>query len=203
MDAYSPTPRTQLKRLPTRGSHDRAVVHAILDEAPLCHVGFVRGGSPVVIPTTHWRMGEELFIHMANKSHMMRELLDGAEACVTVSLIDGWVLARSAFHHSVNYRSVVVFGRPRLVTDAAEKRAAFDALIEKIAPGRSAEVRPPNEVEMRATAVLAFPLDEVSAKTRSGPPKDDAEDMTVPVWAGVVPLSLAAGTPIPDETAAE
>lgn len=203
MDAYTPTPRTQLKRLPNRGSYDRAVIHAILDEAPLCHVGFVRDGSPVVIPTTHWRIGDELFIHMANKSRMMQALLDGADACITVSLIDGWVLARSAFHHSVNFRSAVVFGRARLVDDPAEKQAALAALVDKLAPGRSAEVRAPNEVELRATAVLAFPLTEASAKMRSGPPKDDADDMAIPVWAGVVPLSLVAGTPIPDGPAAD
>ncbi|MBP2302860.1 pyridoxamine 5'-phosphate oxidase family protein [Azospirillum picis] len=196
------TPRTRAVRMGDRGSHDRALIQAIIDEAPICHIGFVddaiRGHgspSPVVIPTVPWRVGDELMIHGASSSRMIRRLQDGGDACVTISLIDGWVLARSAFHHSVNYRSVMLFGRPRLVAEETEKRAALDALMEKIEPGRSGRVRAPNPQELKATAVLAFPIAEASAKRRSGPPSDDVEDLSHPVWAGVVPLRLVAGEP--------
>lgn len=203
--ALAQTPRTRPVRLGDRGSHDVALIHAIVDEAPVCHVGFVDDAikghgapSPMVIPTIPWRVGDELMIHGASSSRMIRRLQEGGEACITLSLIDGWVLARSAFHHSVNYRSVMMFGRPRLVTEEAEKRAALDALMEKIEPGRSAKVRAPNVQELKATAVLAFPIAEASAKRRSGPPSDDPEDMSHPVWAGVVPLRLTAGDPEQD-----
>ncbi len=204
--ALSQTRRTRPVRLGDRGSHDAATIHAIIDEAPVCHIGFLDANAanadgqavPVVIPTIPWRVGNELLIHGASSSRMIRRLQSGDDACVTVSLIDGWVLARSAFHHSVNYRSVVLFGRPRLVDDETEKRDALDALVEKIAPGRAAKVRAANAQELKATSVLAFPISEASAKVRSGPPKDDAEDMALPVWAGVVPLTLVAGTPIED-----
>ncbi len=199
--ALPQTPRTRTVRLGDRGSHDIAAIHAIIDEAPVCHIGFLGGAdstSPVVIPTIPWRIGDELLIHGASSSRMIRALQAGRDACITVSLIDGWVLARSAFHHSVNYRSVVLFGHPRLITEEAEKRAALDALVDKIEPGRAAKVRAPNAQELKATSVLAFPITEASAKTRSGPPADDAEDMAHPVWAGVVPLALVAGTPIQD-----
>ncbi|ALG73860.1 hypothetical protein VY88_22260 [Azospirillum thiophilum] len=199
------TPRTRPVRLGERGSHDAALIHAIIDEAPICHVGFVDDAikghaapSPMVIPTIPWRVGNELLIHGASSSRMIRRLQEGGEACVTISLIDGWVLARSAFHHSVNYRSVMLFGRPRLVAEETEKRAALDALMEKIEPGRSAKVRAPNVQELKATAVLAFAIAEASAKRRSGPPGDDPEDMAHPVWAGVVPLRLVSGEPIRD-----
>ncbi|MCG5241344.1 pyridoxamine 5'-phosphate oxidase family protein [Azospirillum doebereinerae] len=195
------TPRTRAVRRGDRGNHDVATIHAILDEAPVCHVGFIDGTDspvPVVIPTVPWRVGDELLIHGSSASRMIRRLQSGGEACITVSLIDAWVLARSGFNHSVNYRSVVLFGRPRLIDDETEKRAALDALVEKIEPGRAAKVRPANAQELKATAVLAFPIAEASAKIRSGPPCDDPEDMDLPVWAGVVPLSLVAGTPIRD-----
>ncbi len=195
------TRRTRPVRLGNRGTHDIAAIHAIIDEAPVCHIGFMDGAdatAPVVIPTIPWRIGDELLIHGASSSRMIRRLQSGAESCITVSLIDGWVLARSAFHHSVNYRSVVLFGRPRLVGDEAEKRAALDALVEKIQPGRAARVRAPNAQELKATSVLAFPIAEASAKIRSGPPSDDPEDMGHPVWAGVVPLALVAGEPVED-----
>ncbi|MFD1624428.1 pyridoxamine 5'-phosphate oxidase family protein [Azospirillum griseum] len=204
-DALAQTRRTRTVRVGDRGCYDVATINAILDEAPVCHVGFVDGNLdspdgpvPVVIPTVPWRVGNELLIHGASSSRMIRRLQSGGDACITVSLIDGWVLARSAFHHSVNYRSVVLFGRPRLIDDESEKRAALDALVEKIEPGRAAKVRAPNAQEMKATAVLAFPISEASAKVRSGPPKDDPEDMAHPVWAGVVPLALVAGPPIED-----
>lgn len=203
--ALAQTPRTRPVRLGDRGSHDVAQIHAIIDEAPICHVGFVDDAikghgspSPMVIPTVPWRVGDELMIHGASSSRMIRRLQEGGEACITLSLIDGWVLARSAFHHSVNYRSVMLFGRPRLVSEETEKRAALDALMEKIEPGRSAKVRAPNVQELKATSVLAFPIAEASAKRRSGPPADDPEDMAHPVWAGVVPLRLTAGEPEQD-----
>lgn len=200
MSQYPITPRTKLVRLPKRGSYDAATIHAILDEAPMCHIGTVLDGLPYVVPATHWRIGEELFVHGATCSRSFKALAEGAEACVTVSLADGWVLARSAFHHSVNYRSVMLFGRARLVTDMTEKSAALLALIDRVQLGRGAVVRPPNANELKATALLAFPLDEVSAKVRMGPPVDDAEDMSWPVWAGIIPLTLTAGDPIPDNT---
>lgn len=199
--ALPQTPRTRAVRRGDRGSHDAATIHAIIDEAPVCHVGFIDGtdtAAPVVIPTVPWRVGDELMIHGSSASRMIRRLQDGGEACIAVSLIDGWVLARSVFNHSVNYRSVVLFGRPRLVSDETEKRAALDALVDKIEPGRAAKVRPSNAQELKATSVLAFPIAEASAKTRSGPPADDPEDMDLPVWAGVVPLALVAGTPVSD-----
>lgn len=200
------TRRTRAVRLGDRGTHEVATINAIIDEAPVCHIGFLDANAesadghavPVVIPTIPWRVGNELLIHGASSSRMIRRLQSGGDACITVSLIDGWVLARSAFHHSVNYRSVVLFGRPRLVDDETEKRAALDALVEKIEPGRAAKVRAPNVQELKATSVLAFPISEASAKVRSGPPKDDPEDMAHPVWAGVVPLAIVAGTPIED-----
>ncbi|MBV8518511.1 MAG: pyridoxamine 5'-phosphate oxidase family protein [Acidobacteria bacterium] len=192
--------RTRVKRLPKRGAYDRATIDAILDEALICHVGFVVDGAPVVIPTIHWRDGDELYFHGSAASRMLRTLRDGVEACVTVTLLDGLVLARSAFHHSMNYRSVVVFGRARLVDEREEKLRALDRLVEHVVPGRSALVRGPNESELRQTLVLALPIAEASAKIRTGGPIDDAEDYALPVWAGVVPLTLTKGTPIKDET---
>jgi uncharacterized protein len=193
------TERTTLKRLPKRGSHDRETMYAILDEALICHVGFVINGAPAVIPTIHWRDGDTLYFHGSAASRMLRSLREGVEACVTVTLLDGLVLARSAFHHSMNYRSVVVFGTAREVTDREEKLRALDALVEHVVRGRSAEVRGPNESELRQTMLLALPIEEASAKIRTGPPVDDEEDYGLPVWAGVLPTALTFGTPIPDE----
>lgn len=193
------TERTTLKRLPKRGSHDRETMYAILDEALLCHVGFVVNGAPAVIPTIHWRDGDTLYFHGSAASRMLRSLREGVEACVTVTLLDGLVLARSAFHHSMNYRSVVVFGTAREVIDREEKLRALEALVEHVVRGRSAEVRGPNEVELRQTMLLALPIEEASAKVRTGPPIDDEEDYGLPVWAGVLPTALTFGTPIPDE----
>lgn len=195
-DVLTPTARTRPGRRPQRVAYDRALIHAILDEAPLCHVGVTIDGSPFVMPTTHWRVGDELFIHGARKSRLVEALAAGAQACVTVSLIDGWVLARSAFHHSVNYRSVMLFGTARPVEEEAEKRAALDALLDKIRPGRSREARAPNAAELRTTALLAFPIAEASAKVRNGPPADAEADMALPVWAGLIPLTLTAGEPV-------
>lgn len=193
------TPRTTLKRLPKRGTYDRETIHAILDEALICHVGFVVDGAPYVIPTIHWREDHTLYFHGSVASRMLRSLREGVDACVTVTLLDGLVLARSTFHHSMNYRSVVVFGKAREVTDREEKLRALGALVEHVVRGRSAEARAPNESEFRQTLVLALPLDEASAKIRTGGPIDDEEDYTLPVWAGVVPCRLVFGDAIPDE----
>jgi nitroimidazol reductase NimA-like FMN-containing flavoprotein (pyridoxamine 5'-phosphate oxidase superfamily) len=198
MDTYTPTERTQVKRLPKRAVYDHAQVHAILDEGFICHVGFVAGGQSYVIPTGYARSGDQLYIHGSAASRMLRELGQGASLCVEVTLVDGLVLARSAFHHSMNYRSVVVLGQARLVTDPQEKMAALACFTNHIVPGRWDEVRQPNEQELKATTVLALPLDEVSAKVRTGPPIDDEEDYALPVWAGVVPLRIEAGDPSPD-----
>ena len=193
-----PTPRTTVKRRAERGRYDRETVHAILDEAYICHVGFVHDGAPVVLPTMHARVNDTLFIHGSAASRMLRTLAQGVEACVTVTLLDGLVLARSAFHHSMNYRSVVVFGTATVVDDHAEKLVAMRALVERVRPGRWEEARQPNDVELRQTLIMAVPLGEASAKVRTGPPIDDDEDYGLRVWAGVVPLRLEAGAPVVD-----
>jgi uncharacterized protein len=193
---YAPTDRTRLRRLPERGSYDRRTVHAILDEGFLCHVGFVLDGRPCVIPTGYARVGEALYLHGSTGSRL--GLRPGTDVCVTVTLLDGIVLARSAFHHSMNYRSVVVFGRTRRVGDLREKEEALGALVEHIVPGRGADVRAGDRKELAATAVLAVPLDEASAKVRRGNPVDEEEDYDLPVWAGVLPLALVPGAPLPD-----
>jgi nitroimidazol reductase NimA-like FMN-containing flavoprotein (pyridoxamine 5'-phosphate oxidase superfamily) len=190
------TERTKVRRLPARASYQREAIYAILDEALICHVGFSVDGQPFVIPTIHWRDGDTLYFHGSAASRMLRTLRGGVDACVTVTLLDGLVLARSAFHHSMNYRSVVVFGKAREVTDREEKERALQTLVEHITPERAAAVRPPNEIELRQTLVLALPLHEASAKTRSGPPVDDEADYALPVWAGVVPVSLVRGEPV-------
>ena len=193
------TDRTRVRRLANRASYDRETIHAILDEALVCHVGFVVDGAPVVIPTIHWREDDTLYVHGSAASRMLRSLKGGVDACVTVTLVDGLVLARSAFHHSMNYRSVVVYGKAREVT-GEEKARSLERLVEHIAPGRSAEVRAPNEIEMKQTLVIALPLDEASAKIRTGGPVDDEEDYALPVWAGVVPLTITRGEPIEDRS---
>jgi uncharacterized protein len=192
------TERTKLKRLPKRGHFDRETVYGILDEGFICHVGFAPEGQPFVIPTGYARVDDKLFIHGSAASRMLRTLSGGVDVCVTVTILDGLVLARSAFHHSMNYRSVVIFGRATLVDDRDEKTAALLALSEHIICGRWADVREPTEQEMRATTVLSMPLDEASAKIRTGPPLDDEEDYALPIWAGVIPLRLEAGEPIKD-----
>ncbi len=198
MSDFEVTPRTKLKRAPKRGHFDRETVYAILDETLVCHVGFVTEGRPFVIPTNCWREGDRLYVHGARTSRLMKVLVSGAEVSVAVTLLDGLVLARSAFHHSVNYRSVVMFGRAEPVEEPEAKNAALRAFIERVAPGRWDQIRPPTATELKATAVAALPLTEVSAKIRSGPPIDDEEDYALPVWAGVVPLTLGAGKPQPD-----
>ncbi|MFV0523756.1 MAG: pyridoxamine 5'-phosphate oxidase family protein [Acidimicrobiales bacterium] len=195
----APSPRSTVRRLPERGRYDRDTIDAILDEAFLCHVGLVHDGAPVVIPTLHARLGDHIVLHGSPASRLLRTGR-AQEICVTVTLVDGFVLARSTFHHSMNYRSVVVFGRPEIVPDH-EKAAVLDAMVEKLAPGRVAHVRPSHDKEIRGTLVLRLPLTEASAKVRTGGPSDDAEDYDLPVWAGVVPVHTTFGTPVVDPDA--
>lgn len=195
---YPVTERTRVRRRPQRAAYDKDTVHAILDAGIVCQVGFVDAGRPVVIPTIYARIGETVVFHGASRSRTLLAAGSGVELCFTVTLLDGLVLARSAFHHSANYRSVVAFGRARLVEDREAKTEALRAFTERLNPGRWAVVRPPTDAELKATSVLELPLEEVSAKVRSGGPIDDEEDYALPVWAGVIPLSLQAGTPIPD-----
>ncbi|PYQ19347.1 MAG: pyridoxamine 5'-phosphate oxidase family protein [Acidobacteria bacterium] len=195
---FTRTGRTTVRRLPQRGVYDRGAVFAILDEALVCHVGFARDGQPFVIPTIFARVEDRLYLHGSAASRMLEALAEGIDVCVTVTLVDGLVLARSAFHHSMNYRSVVVLGRARLVTDPEEKRAALVAVVEHVVPGRSRDVRDPSELELLATSVLRLDLLEVSAKVRTGPPVDDPEDMDRPCWAGEIPLRLVAQAPVAD-----
>ena len=198
MDTYTKTARTTPKRMSERASYDAELVHSVLDEAYVCHLGFVVDGEPRVLPTLHARVGDVIYLHGSTGSRPLLAARDGdLRVCVTVTLIDGLVLARSQFHHSANYRSVVAHGTARLVTDPGERAEAFAALVDKVAPGRAADSRPPNAKELAQTAVLALPLREVSAKIRTGGVKDDAQDMDLSHWAGVVPLSLAAGQPEP------
>lgn len=190
--------RTTVKRIPKRGHYDRETINAILDEAIICHVGFAVEGQPYVIPTGFARVDDVIYIHGSAASRMLRELSKGVDVCVTVTILDGLVLARSAFHHSMNYRSVVILGKAELVTDETEKMAALEALTDHFVPERWKDVRPPTELEMKATSVLRLPLTEASAKIRSGPPVDDDADHELDVWAGVVPISLVKGEPIQD-----
>ncbi|HEV3119485.1 MAG TPA: pyridoxamine 5'-phosphate oxidase family protein [Gemmataceae bacterium] len=192
------TPRTTVRRLPQRGVYDRAAVHEILDAGMICHVGFVMEGQPFVIPTIYVRIGERVCVHGSRASRMLRALASGMEACITVTLVDGLVLARSAFHHSMNYRSVIVFGTGAAVEEPLEKLEVLRALSEHVLPGRWREVRQPNDSELMQTAVIAVPIREASAKIRTGPPKDDEEDYALPVWAGFLPLRQVASDPIPD-----
>ena len=198
MSTFTPTERTQVKRLPKRGMYDHETVFKILDEAFVCHVGFVVDGQPYVIPTNFGRVGETLYLHGSAASRMLRTLSEGIPVCVTVTLVDGLVLARSAFHHSANYRSVVILGTARLVDDPAEKMEALRLFTEHIMKGRWEQIRWPNEKELKGTTVLALPMEEVSAKVRTGDPKDDEEDYELPIWAGVLPLPVVPATPIPD-----
>ncbi|NDZ81727.1 pyridoxamine 5'-phosphate oxidase family protein [Streptomyces sp. SID10853] len=196
---YVPTPRTVPTRSRERASYDRELVHSILDEGYLCHLGFLRDGAPVVLPTLYTRVGERLYIHGSTGSRPLRAAGDedpGIAVCLTVTHVDGLVLARSAFHHSINYRSVVVHGTARQVTDDEERRTALDAIVEQAVPGRSHDSRPANAKELAATAVVRLDLDEVSAKVRAGGPNDEPEDLALPYWSGVVPVSKGYGTPI-------
>jgi nitroimidazol reductase NimA-like FMN-containing flavoprotein (pyridoxamine 5'-phosphate oxidase superfamily) len=198
MENLEPTERTTLKRLPKRGSYERETVNKILDEGFVCHVGFVVEGRPVVIPTGYGRSGDKLYIHGSAASRMLRALREGIDVCLTVTLLDGLVLARSAFHHSLNYRSVVVFGRAQVLEDEEEKMEALRVFTDQVMRGRWEESRQPTQSELRATLVLCLSLVEASAKIRTGPPIDDEEDMKLPVWAGELPLHLMTGEAVPD-----
>jgi nitroimidazol reductase NimA-like FMN-containing flavoprotein (pyridoxamine 5'-phosphate oxidase superfamily) len=195
---FHQTERNTLKRLPKRGVYDRELVYQILDEGFICHVSFSVDGQPFVIPTGYARIDDQLYIHGSQMSRMLRTLAQGVNVCVAVTLVDGLVLARSAFHHSVNYRSAVIFGRAAIIEDMAAKLAALFAFSEHVLPGRWDDVREPTEQELKATTVLSLPLVEVSAKVRTGPPIDDDEDYALNVWAGVLPLKLVAGEPVSD-----
>src|ERR1019366_7455145 len=194
----TPTPRTRLVREADRAVYDRETAYRILDEGFLCHVGFVADGQPFVIPTSSGRKDDSLYIHGSAASRMLRQMKDGVPVCITITLLDGLVLARSIFNHSMNYRSVLVLGKAALVDDPEEKLEALRLLSEHILPGRWADSRQPNERELKATSVLRVPIEEFSAKVRVGPPIDDEEDYAFPTWAGVVPLEMTAGAPIDD-----
>ncbi len=190
--------RVRVRRMHERGKYDAASVHAVLDAGYVCHVGFVQDGQPMVIPTGYWREGDHLYIHGSSKSRMTLALAEGIPACVTVTLLDALVLARSSFHHSMNYRSVVALGRFTKVEGDDAKLKALEAFVERIAPGRWAEIRGPDAQEMKATMVLSMPLDEASAKMRVGPPKDDEPDMAIQCWAGLIPFAGGFQTPVAD-----
>jgi hypothetical protein len=198
MTVNTPTDRTRVARLPKRGDYSQETIYGILDAAFVCHAGFVVDGQPFVIPTGYGRSGELLYLHGSAASRMLRSLTGGMELCVTVTVLDGIVLARSAFHHSMNYRSVVIFGRAVPVEDEEKKLAALKAISERIIAGRWDDVRKPTAQELKATSVLALPIQEASAKVRTGPPLDDEADYELNVWAGVLPLAICAGDPKPD-----
>ncbi|MBV8941322.1 MAG: pyridoxamine 5'-phosphate oxidase family protein [Solirubrobacterales bacterium] len=196
---FKPTSRTRVRRKPARGSYDRELIHEILDRALICHVAFVSKDQPYAMPTIHARRGDTLYLHGSNGSRMLRVAAAGEPLCVTATVVDGIVLARSVFHHSLNYRSAVVIGSGRRVVDEREKRTALEMVVEHIVPGRAADARGPTAKELRATTVVAIELEEASAKVRTGPPVDDLEDLQLSVWAGVVPLAVVPGAPVPDE----
>jgi nitroimidazol reductase NimA-like FMN-containing flavoprotein (pyridoxamine 5'-phosphate oxidase superfamily) len=198
MPDYPVTSRNLVRRMPKRGHYDRNTVHAIIDEALVCHVAFVSDGVPTVIPTLHARRGEELLLHGARTSRMLQHVAAGNPISVAITLVDGIVLARSVFHHSMNYRSVVLHGSGRLLESNEEKLAALEAFAEHIARGRWADARQPSRKELKATTVIAVPIEVAAAKIRTGPPLDDDEDYGLPIWAGVLPLTMRAGSPIPD-----
>ena len=193
----APSDRTEVRRLPERAVYDRETIHAIVDEALICHVGFLADASPVVIPTIHARIDDTLYFHGSPASRMLRGMKKGMEVSIAITLLDGLVVARTPFHQSLNYRSVIVFGEARLVDDPDEKQLALKAVTDHMTPGRLKDSRPPSEKEIAGTLVLAVPLDEVSAKVRIGPPVDEEDDIGLPYWAGVVPLSIVPGAPIP------
>ena len=199
-ETQMPTPRTRVVREAHRGVYDRETAYKILDEGFLCHVGFVANGQPFVIPTSYGRKDASLYIHGSAASRMLRQMKEGIPVCVTVTLLDGLVLARSVFNHSMNYRSVVILGKAALVDDPAEKLEALRLLSEHIIPGRWDDARQPNERELKQTSVLRIPIEEFSSKVRTGPPIDDEEDLSFPTWAGVVPLEMKTGTPENDPT---
>ncbi|HZQ24228.1 MAG TPA: pyridoxamine 5'-phosphate oxidase family protein [Terriglobales bacterium] len=194
-----PTKRSELRRIPARGSHDWGTINSILDAGFLAHVGFCVDSQPFVIPTLYGRAEKTLYLHGSSASRMLGELETGISACVTVTLVDGLILARSAFHHSMNYRSVVAFGTGRKITDPKQKIRSLQVISDHLIAGRWAQVREPSEKELKATTVLEFSIEEASSKVRSGPPIDDEDDYGMAVWAGVLPLEIKPGQPIPDE----
>lgn len=198
MNAYTPTAKTRVKRLPKRGHYDRETVYRILDAGLVCHVGYVIDGQPYVTPTAYWRQGNRVYWHGSSASRMLRTVSQGVPVCFTVTHFDGLVMARSAFHHSINYRAVMAFGTAHMVKDKAAKLAALEDFVERIYPGRWAELRPVTPQELKATTVLNMELEEVSAKIRTGDPVDDEPDYALPIWAGVLPLEVTAGRPRPD-----
>ena len=195
---FPPSERTRVKRLHERARYDRETVHAILDACLLCHVGYVIDGQPYVTPTAYWRRGERIYWHGSSASRMLRHLKQRPRVCVTVALMDGLVLARSGFHSSVNYRSVMAFGEAEVIAEPAAKLAALEAMVERIVPGRWPTLKPPTAQELKATTVVSLALEEVVAKVRSGPPKDEPEDYALDVWAGVVPTATVVGAPESD-----
>jgi uncharacterized protein len=198
--SFTPTGKSKVRRLPKQGSYERELIYKILDEGLVCYVGFAIEGQPFVIPTAYARVADQIYIHGSPISRMMRSLGSGIEVCITVTLLDGLVLARSAFHHSMNYRSVMIFGTATAVSELDQKMAALQAFTEHIVPGRWSEVRQPNSKELEATVVLALPLIEASAKVRTGHPTDEREDYDLPIWAGEIPLRLVADSPINDSS---
>ena len=197
-DTFVPSARSKLRRLPKRGHYDRATVYAVLDAGFICHVGYAIDGQPYVTPTAYWREGDAVYWHGSAASRMLRALETGAECCLAVTHLDGLVLARSAFHHSLNFRSAMLFGRAHKIEGAEEKMARLEAFVERLYPGRWQELRPVNAKELKATTVLGMHIDEASAKIRSGGPVDDEADYALPIWAGVIPVHGAAGAPADD-----
>ncbi len=195
---FKPTARTRLKRIPERGQYDRETIYQVLDQARICHVGIAPGGSPLVIPTLYARLDDDIVFHGAKASRLLKYVQNGGEVCITVTQIEALVLARSVFHHSMNYRSVVVLGTGRLLQSRREKLRALEAISENLLPGRWADARGPSEKELQATSVVAVPIQEASAKVRSGPPVDDEEDYALPVWAGVLPIHRCHAEPLAD-----
>ena len=202
-DSFVPSARSKVKRLPKRGHYDRATVYAILDAGFICHVGYAIDGQPYVTPTAYWREGGAVYWHGSAASRMLRTLETGTDCCLTVTHLDGLVLARSAFHHSLNYRSVMLFGKAHKVEDADEKLSKLEAFVERLYPGRWQELRPVNAKELKATTVLGMHIDEASTKVRTGPPVDDEPDYALPVWAGVIPVHSATAPPVDDERLAK
>jgi nitroimidazol reductase NimA-like FMN-containing flavoprotein (pyridoxamine 5'-phosphate oxidase superfamily) len=197
--AFEQTERSTIRRLPKRGSYEKSVVYEILDQAIVCHVGLATPDGPIVIPMGYARRADELILHGSAKSRLLEQMAQGAPVCVTVTLVDGLVLARSTFHHSINYRSVVLYGRPVGIEDPAEKAKALEAVVEHLVPGRSRDARPADAGELLATRVVRLPIEEASAKIREGPPVDETSDLTLEIWAGVLPFEKRSGEPIRDE----
>jgi len=196
--AFPKTARNKVKRLPERGHYDAATIYPIVDAALICHVGFVIDGQPFVIPTLHARQGDTILLHGAKGSRLLRHIQAGGEVCITITLIDGIVLARSVFHHSINYRSVVLFGTGTVIADDQARLQALEAFTERLIPGRWHDARQPNALELKQTTIVAVPIASASAKLRRGPPGDETEDLDLPVWAGILPLRQIAGTPLAD-----